>query len=49
MYEIRDSYGCPQCGYDVITCETWEDVEAYFEDAGAAERLADCYATIVEL
>ena len=49
MYQIQDSHGVPQCGCEFIDCETWEEVEAYFEDSEAMERLEMGYATIVEL
>lgn len=49
MFEIHDSYGIPQCGCEIIKCETWEDVEEYFNNDEALKRLAWGYATIVEL
>ena len=49
MYEIRDTYGAPFCGYEAVACETWEDVEAYFEDEDAYERLQEGYVSIEEL
>lgn len=49
MYEIHDCYGAPQCGCDIITCETWGEVEEYFEDADAMERLETGYAIIKKL
>lgn len=49
MYEIRDTYGLPQCGCEAVACETWEDVEAYFENEDAYERLQEGYASIQEI
>lgn len=49
MFEIHDSYGVPQCGYEVTKYETWEDVEEYFANDEALERLALGYAIIIEL
>lgn len=48
-YEIHDSYGCPQCGVWVEYCETWFEVEEYFEDEDAEARLHEGYAIIVEV
>lgn len=50
MFEIHDCYGAPQCGYDVIVVDTWEEVEEYFcYDDDAAERLEMGYADWIEL
>lgn len=49
VYEIHDTFGAPQCGCWVEYCSDWSEVEAYFEDADAAERLAEGYAAIVEV
>ena len=49
MYEIHDSYGMPQCGCDIIVCDSFLEVEEYFEDDAAMERLRMGYATIKEL
>lgn len=49
MYQIQDCYGMPQCGCDFITCDTWMEVEEYFEDDAAMERLRMGYAIIKEL
>ena len=49
MYEIHDSYGAPQCGVWVEYCEDWHEVESYFEDDSAMERLRMGYATIKEV
>lgn len=49
MYEIHDSYGMPQAGCDIISCDDWHEVEAYFEDDAAMERLRMGYATIKEV
>ena len=49
MYKIEDNHGLPMCGCDTIICDTWEEVEEYFEDEDAMTRLAEGYARIVEL
>lgn len=50
IYEIRDSYGAPQCKYESVQFATWLDLEEYIYDTdGLADRLADGYAVIVEL
>lgn len=48
-YEIHDSFGCPQCGVWIEYCETWSEVEAYFEDDDAMERLEMGYAIVKEV
>lgn len=46
-YEIHDCYGVPQCGCWITYCADWSEVESYFEDADAMERLEMGYATVV--
>jgi hypothetical protein len=46
MYKIHDCYGAPQCGWDVIECKFWYEVEEYFDDEAAMERLNMGYASI---
>ena len=48
MYEIHDCHWLPQCGCDVVVCDTWQEVEAYFEDDDAMERLRMGYARVVD-
>lgn len=49
MYKIEDTYGLPMCGCETIICDTWGEVEAYFEDEDAMTRLSEGYAWVVEL
>lgn len=49
MYKIEDNHGLPMCGYETIICNTWEDVETYFEDEDAMARLDEGYARIIEI
>lgn len=49
MYKIEDTFGLPMCGIEITICDTWGDVEAYFEDEDAMARLSDGYARIIEL
>ena len=49
QYLIYDCHGLPQCGCDVIECQLWCEVEEYFEDEEALERLHDGYARIEEV
>ena len=49
MYEIHDCHWLPQCGCDIIRCEEWYEVEEYFEDADAMERLEQGYAIVKEV
>lgn len=49
MYKIEDTFGAPQCGLETTTCDTWDEVEAYFEDEDAMDRLSEGYARVIEL
>lgn len=32
MYTVTNCHGVPQCGYETITFEEWEELEAYAEE-----------------
>ena len=49
MYKIEDTFGLPMCGIETTICDTWDDVEAYFDDEDALERLYEGYALVIEL
>lgn len=49
-YEIQDSRGLPQAGYDSYKFEDWYEVEDFLdENPDVAENIENGYATIVNL
>lgn len=49
MFKIEDTFDVPQCGIETTICDTWGEVEAYFEDEDAMDRLSRGYARVIEL
>lgn len=49
MYKIEDTFGLPMCGVEATLCDTWDEVESYFEDEDAMVRLSEGYAWVIEL
>lgn len=46
MYTVTNCHGLPQCGYEIIVFEDWEEFEAYAEEF--AEDFENGYATVSE-
>lgn len=49
MYEFTDTYEAPQCTPDVLTFETWDELQEYIDENPAVlYRIENGYAWITE-
>lgn len=49
MYRLIDTYGAPQCTPEVITFDTWDELEEYVDsNPDVMDRLESGYAFIRE-
>ena len=49
MITIYDTHGLPQCGCEVLTFDTWYEMEFYLDDnPDLMQRLLDGYARLEE-
>lgn len=50
MYEIIDTHGAPQCGVEITSFETYDDMTEYIDSVdGLYDRLAEGYALLREV
>ena len=49
MYKLTDTYEAPQCTPEVITFDTWDELQEYLSNnSEVMDRLEDGYAFITE-
>ena len=49
MYKLTDTYEAPQCTPEIITFDTWDDLQEYLDgNPGVMDRLETGYAFITE-